>query len=177
MKTQQQRTASALPAHFDPERVPASMRADSHVAEWVADATRAHESYAQARKIVKTRIDNATSTKRPLSCVRNPNVPDVFHVSGGKDPDGHTVDLRAQWGSKCTCYDHMMNFHFCKHLIRAELENGAGLADRFSMGVRSWGIYSLAIEVELDNLSRKLRYERSMEMRQVRKRFGFLRLP
>jgi len=155
MKTQETRNRSALPAHFDPERVPASIRADAHVAEWVADATRAHESYAEARKIVKTRIDNATSTKRPLTCIRNPNLTDVFHVSGGRDLDGHTVDLRAQWGSKCTCYDHMMNFHFCKHLIRSELENGASLNDRYALGVRSLGLYSIAMRVELDNLARE----------------------
>jgi hypothetical protein len=147
---------SALPAHFDPERVPACMRADAHLADWVEQADRTHAAYAEARKIVKTRIGNATNERRPLTCTRHPNLKDVFHVEGGKDPDGHTVDLHAAWGARCTCGDHMWGHHYCKHIIRSELENGLFIADEFPIhGVRRKGIYSRAMTVELANLARK----------------------
>lgn len=139
---------------WDPSKVPDCMRAD----EWTEDAERAKQEhaawYAKASESVMRRVEKA----RELDCEAMPT-PDTYHVTGGDDPDGHTVHLPAEWGFLCTCGDHMMRLSFCKHLMRVGLERGETFGDKgkdfATGGPRVLGLFSQAMQVELDNVARR----------------------
>jgi hypothetical protein len=155
-------SANTTPAHLDPAQVPACMRADAHREQWEVDAGAAHAALMEVSGIVHSRIVRCQSLDcAPLA------TPDAYHVTGGRDPDGHTVDLRAEWGSVCTCGDHMWSHHYCKHLMRVQLELGRWFSDdcTYTAGatgdvlnlpiVRVPGIYSEAVARELETLAAK----------------------
>jgi hypothetical protein len=109
--------------------------------------------YRRAAERVKRRIPKA----RELTCDPLPT-PDAYHVEGGTDLDGHTVDLRADWGHRCTCGSHMMNFEFCKHLMRVGLERDESFSDRATVasgGRVVPGLFSQAMEVEKEKAAHR----------------------
>lgn len=122
----------------------------SQVLAWSGELTRVYIGRQEIEEKVRERIGRAQT----LKCEPHERVQDAYHVSGGKDPSGHTVDLRASWGEQCTCYDHMMNHRFCKHLIRVYLERGAFIADTWPNEYRP-GLFSRAVQVDLKNAARK----------------------
>lgn len=127
------------------------------VQEWSKESTRVYIGRQEIEEKVRERIGRALT----LKCDRYP-VPDAYHVTGGDDPAGHTVDLRSVWGEQCTCYDHMMNHRFCKHLIRVGLARGAFLGDTWPNEYRP-GLFSRAVQVDLENAARKAGAEQGKE--------------
>jgi hypothetical protein len=131
------------------------MRAPAHVQEWSEEAKRVYMGRKEIEEKVRERIERAFT----LTCERNHNVPDAYHVSGGRDPDGHTVDLQAEWKSQCTCGSHEWGEAFCKHLIRVYLSRGAFLADTWEDGIYRAGLFTRAVNVDLENAARKAAQE------------------
>jgi hypothetical protein len=127
------------------------MRASAHVEEWRETANQVRRQRKAVEAAVHERVERALT----LECTRHPHLEDVYHVTGGKDPDGHTVDLRAEWKSQCTCGSHMWRDDFCKHLMRVNLERGAFLADTWPEGTYRPGIISRAVQVDLENAARR----------------------
>lgn len=149
----------AIPAHLDPSRIPPYARKDERVEEWGAEAKRVYLARKEIEEKVWERIERALT----LTPERNKTVPDAYHVMGGKDPSGHTVDLRASWGEQCTCYDHMMNYRFCKHLIRVGMARGEFLADTWPAEQYVPGLFSRAVQVDLKNAARKAAHDAQQE--------------
>jgi hypothetical protein len=126
------------------------MLADERVEKWGDEAKRVYIVRQAIEEKVRARVLRSIT----LTCEANPNVLDAYHVAGGTDPNGHTVTLFSAWGEQCTCYSHMMNHEFCKHLIRAGLERGQFLADTWPEEYRP-GLFSRAVQVDLKNAARK----------------------
>jgi hypothetical protein len=135
---------------WDPEKVPECMRegSEDENAAALAHAT----AYAEASARVMRRVKKA----RDLEC-RPLFTPDAYHVTGGTDNDGHTVDLRAEWGHVCTCGSHIWDHAFCKHMMRVGLERGESFSDTATVasgGQRVPGLFSRAMRVEMEKPSR-----------------------
>lgn len=145
-------TMPGKPLHLDPE---VARIFSGEEEETAAVAAQVRAVYLERKKIegeVRKRADKAVH----LTCKPHPTLEGVYHVEGGTDPDGHTVDLRAAWGVQCTCGSHMMSFAFCKHLMRVEWERGEYYYDRWPSfegpgACYKPGIFSRAVAVDLEN--------------------------
>jgi hypothetical protein len=143
---------TAKPLHLDPEAAAAFMGEPVNVVKWAAETKAVYMMRKKIEGEVRDRIDRAMH----LTCQAHPNLEGVYHVEGGKDPDGHTVDLSVAWGMRCTCGSHMMSFAYCKHLIRVDFENGETVYDRWPSFTGPGacfkpGIFTRAVQVDLEN--------------------------
>jgi hypothetical protein len=76
---------------WDPEVADAFMGEliTPQVLDWAAQTVAVYVARQEIEEKVRERIGRAQT----LKCERNETVPDAYHVSGGQDPNGHTVDL------------------------------------------------------------------------------------
>lgn len=140
--------------HWDPEAVPQCMQkhCSERATEWDEEATRACIQY----RVAAARVHRRTVKAVDLECEVLDRRSGRYHVTGGDDPEGHTVDLLADWGEKCTCGSHAMAHAYCKHLMRVGLERGMWFADmKDANGILQAGMFRKAVEIELNNAARR----------------------
>lgn len=154
----EQDALGAIPLHLDPEVARIFSGETGEHAERSAEIKAVYLARKEIEGKVKERIDRAMD----LTCSQSGLVDGVWHVEGGTDPDGHTVNLAGEWGSVCTCGSHVWRHEFCKHLIRVEWELGAVLYDRIAdfnpaneSGCFKPGIFSRAVQFDLENAAYK----------------------
>lgn len=143
----------ATPLQLDPE-VAAMFNGEPKSEQATAWDEEATELYI-ARKEIEAKVHRRILKAVELDCAPHDTLEDVYHVEGGTDPDGHTVDLRAEWGLQCTCGSHMMSFALCKHMIRVFLERRGWLADTWENEAYRPGIFSRAVQVDIENAAYK----------------------
>jgi hypothetical protein len=147
-----QNSATGTTPHRDPTAVPQCMQA--HVSEQAA-AKQSARAYIQYRKIADE-VHRRVVKARKLDCETLDKRSGRYHVTGGNDPDGHTVDLLADWGERCTCGSHAMAHAYCKHLMRVGLERGLSFADwKDERGLLQPGMFKKAVEKDLENAARR----------------------
>jgi hypothetical protein len=149
-----QQTTTETPLHWDPTAVPQCMQrhGSEQATAWDEEGTRAYAQYREVARRVHRRVVKAVD----LDCKALDKRNGRYHVTGGDDPEGHTVDLLADWGLKCTCGSHMMAFAYCKHLMRVGLELGLSFADmKDERGLLQPGMFKDAVNKDLENAARR----------------------
>jgi hypothetical protein len=135
-------TTTEAPLHWDPSAVPRCMQKPSpEQIQYRGVADRVHLRVRRAQTLDCKVLDERNGR---------------YHVTGGEDPEGHTVDLTADWGLQCTCGSHMMAHAYCKHLMRVGLERGLSFADmKDENGILQPGMFKKAVEKDLENAARR----------------------